>query len=133
MKFRAQSAIFPKLPRTPRSWYYGGIMVDGEEVWLCVKTEEKGVIAITVDPETVGQFTGLYDKNGKEIYEGDIVRYYDVIEDELVSSHVIYHTESCSFCAAPTKLCGDYIGICAHWQFEVIGNIYDTPELLKGG
>lgn len=85
------------------------------------------------DRFVIEQFTGMLDKNGNEIYEGDIVRYYDDLENELVSSHVIYHKESCSFCVAPTELCGDYIGICAHWQFEVIGNIHNNPELLKGG
>lgn len=91
----------------------------------------KDEIAV-VDPKTVGQFAGMTDKNGKEIFEHDVVRYYDDIGDELVCSHVIYHKESCSFCVAPTELCGDYIGLAAHWQFEVLGNIFDNPDLLNG-
>lgn len=116
-------------------WVFGSLdLTDNHASILWDRIDSDGDTApwfANVAPETIGQFTGMLDKNGKEIYEGDIVRYYDDIEDELASSHVIYHKESCSFCVAPTKLCGDYIGITAYWQFEVIGNILDKPELIK--
>lgn len=84
-----------------------------------------------VNPGTVGEFTGMLDKNGKEIYENDIVRYYDDVEDELVVRPVEYLNDYCAFCAVhPQK---DPDGLFAQWQYEVIGNIHDTPELLKGG
>lgn len=107
-------------------WVYGSLIDYGGNTFS-IRNKKSNP---WVQPETIGQFTVLTDSAGKEIYEGNKVRFYNDIEDELVSSHVIYHKESCSFCVAPNKLCGDYIGITAYWQFEIIGNIYDHPELI---
>lgn len=116
-------------------WIYGDYHREGKTHYITKPQQylrEYAPIEFIVDGKTVGQFTGLTDKNGKEIYEHDIVRYYNDIEDELVISHVIYHKESCSFCVAATELCGYYIGLTAYWQFEVLGNIFDNPDLLNG-
>ena len=77
-----------------------------------------------VDPETVGQYTGLTDKNGVRIFEGDIVRY----EDDI--GYVIYNGDDARFLVdSPNR----YISMDYSNEFEVIGNIHDNSELLKGG
>lgn len=91
-----------------------------------------------VIPETVGQYTGLTDKNGKRIFEGDIVRYGTNTDraDNKEIYEVVFETRGGS----------GYFGIriseIETWQFcfevpaklmEVIGNIHDNPEILKGG
>ena len=90
-----------------------------------------------VDPDTVGQFTGLTDKNGKRIFEGDIVAqsWYDFDEPaDDCFGEVIFSVADCSF----SVLCFDKSAImsmgqgCAyHWEVEVIGNIHDNPDLLN--
>lgn len=82
-----------------------------------------------VVPETVGQFTGLTDKNGTKIFEGDIVRLYDDLEDKLINGVVVFNVDFCSFCVSMKG--HEDIMLMAHWQYEVIGNSYDNPELIK--
>lgn len=120
IKFRGKSIYTHK-------WEYGNLRIFGERAYI---SDLDSHAQSEVQLSTIGQFTGLTDCNGREIYEGDKVRFYDDIEDKQVTSHVIYHKESCSFCVAPTELCGDYIGLTTYWQFEVIGNIHDNPELI---
>lgn len=82
-----------------------------------------------VDPSTVGQFTGLCDKNGVRIFEGDIIEYTDGCNDWLGA--VKYDGDDAQFVVR--FIGGDvesfdnlYSGDC-----EVLGGIYDSPELLE--
>ena len=75
-----------------------------------------------VDPETVGEFTGLTDKNGTKIFDGDIVRFYDDSEDELTNGVVVCNADFCSFCVSING--HEDVMLMAHWQYEVIGNIF---------
>lgn len=98
----------------------GDLFRHGEQCFIAVLNRN-----VEVDPETVGQYTGLTDKNGTRIFEGDICWFYggeyysgcweqnaiiaitDMTDDE--QTHYLNNAEYC----------------------EIIGNIYDNPELLE--
>ena len=83
-----------------------------------------------IDPETVGQFTGMTDKNGTKIFEGDIVRHIDTTCHvvEVVNSEVYFDTEMLEF---GFRYSNELFHCQFNNEFEVIGNIYDNKELLK--
>jgi uncharacterized phage protein (TIGR01671 family) len=126
-------------------WVYGSLIHVGN--FCCILEEDNGrydypyldkdlgVIdgqAIPVVLETVGQFTGLVDKNGKKIFEGDILEF----SDRLVA--VFWHAHlgcwDCHFLKYTNPKNGrDDMSPCS-WdcKSKIVGNIHDNPELIKG-
>lgn len=84
----------------------------------------------TVDPETVGQFTGLTDKNGKKIFEGDIVKAERICNRNSWTGCVAWWN-GC-FAIQGLKDGNNVPAIDLFKDYEVIGNIHDNPELMEG-
>ena len=116
--FRGKSPI-------TKEWVYGDLFQHGEQRFIMA-----GGHNIEVDPESVGQFTGLTDKYGAKIFEGDIVKTYDpddspaeVVYDESETQYGII-IDNIYYCLGAV-----FLGI----DLEVIGNIHDNPELIEDG
>lgn len=103
------------------AWNYGDLIHYSDRA-IAVSDEEGNFVSVR--PETVGQYTGLTDKNGKKIFEGDIVEGWDVI-------FTVVFDEYCRYVIVAGY--GNYLLAQNHEDMEVIGNIHDNPELLKGG
>lgn len=89
---------------------------------------EDGICGIDVDLDTVGQYTGLKDKNGVKIFDGDIIKSTETGEIAVVE----WQDEHSAFMlCVPKQNDFEYIGEVGSDIMEVIGTIYDNPELLN--
>ena len=109
------------------TWGVGGVSLSKVGVY-----DKEGIVSplhyysdFDIDRFILMQFTGLHDKNGKEIYEGDIVQIYKHMSSEKSEvTQVVWDEENCEYK-------GIYPNIAVWEQHEVIGNIYENPELLE--
>lgn len=108
-------------------WVYGDILqwTDGT---VDIAPIDRDNIQHTVNPDTVGQYTGLKDRNGKEIYESDLLKSGDIILEVWWSDD-----EACYMLdmVNPFKEMSTCMSACHIAGMEVIGNIHDNPELLE--
>lgn len=110
-------------------WVYGYVDATMYKDIVVIHTETG---TFGVDPETVGQFTGLHDKNGKPIYEGD-----------MIGSQESNHYLEVRYIDGMFRLLDDVTGLGSipayylmnknNLVLEIVGNIYDNSKLLKGG
>lgn len=119
-----------------KKWVEGDLL-HGYSGYVGITKRLIGIETWQVEPETVGQYTGLCDKNGKKIFEGDIVQYelHDIRNRAVIKYGA---PKEDSFCYGwyfddnngntAFLLCKNFI---KDYNCQVIGNIHDNPELLK--
>ena len=128
--------------RGRRSWgnkkWVEGDLFHGYNGYVGITKKLMGIETWQVDPESVGQYTGLCDKNGKKIFEGDIVRYelHDITNTAVIKYGAPKEDSLCYGWYLDDNngntaflLCKNFI---KDYNCQVIGNIHDNPELIGG-
>ena len=117
------------------NFVYGNLAKYASGVYNILVPIQWGFENYKIDPETIGQFTGLYDCDGKEIYEGDILRLgnsssamFEVKWNETIAAFCIRFYFENEMGTIPLG-----VWVESEKNISIIGNIHDNPELLKGG
>ena len=113
-------------------WVYGSLVTYPNGRCEIVVFDDGEILEYEVDAESVGQFTGLIDKNGNEIYEGDVITQYLVLPNyrNARRGQVLFDKLWCFVLLSKGRLhhlFGDGV------TQEVQGNIHDNPNLLTDG
>lgn len=143
IKFRGKSIY-------DEEWLYGSLFKIEENRYAVIPPLNdidigKSIGRYEVCLETIDQFTGLYDKNGKEIYEGDIVERItpenpnfgfigNVVFDKNIALFCVEHNKFGPNSRTPFVMPDDWMDEYSNklkCEFEIKGNIYDHPELIK--
>lgn len=131
--------LFRGYNRKNNKWLYGYYLVNRDQHFICPEGVQNPLASwedFVVEEESVGQWTGLKDKNEKEIYEGDIVKaplldpiFGDILSDAFDNVVISFHNGS--FVVAYYKGRHKIYLQDLFDKIEVIGNIYENKELLE--
>lgn len=118
------------------NWLFGSLWIDGGKCYIIHEKESEkagenswyDTYVTEVDPSTVGQYAGLKDKKGKEIYEGDIVRHRGYNGMKI---SVVVFSNGCFNVGRHQGSSTKETPMLITTNCEVIGNIHDNPELIK--
>lgn len=104
---------------------YGWI---GKEKDYIIPDYASALYTAEIDPETVGQYTGLTDMNGRKIFEGDT--FWNSYDEDY--GKVEWDNDMAKFIITFPTFTVDFANVYGE-ELEIVGNVYDNPELLKGG
>lgn len=112
-------------------WKYGFLSIEPKSLVIKEPYKNESSNVWHIDADTVGQYTGMKDKNGKRIFEGDIIDFSDRSDSDGYGV-VKYDANETEFGIEYDNI---YESLGKHYypeDIEVVGNIYDNPNLVRG-
>jgi uncharacterized phage protein (TIGR01671 family) len=117
-----------------QKFVYGNVIYCEDDIESTIINEE---FEATVDTDSIGQFTGFFDKNGKEIYEGDFVKDGSTTGYNYLME--VYWDDKFQWSLRLPKINNNFSGSLSNDKYivpqemriEIIGNIHENPELLN--